>query len=103
MQVLASFVLTVTATSLAVLYGYFSEALPDCYLNEFDRRIIANWRSTVLSRVERIFHMKPSDAASRLRTLEKRQEALQRFILTLSDQQLVTGLAIIITGLVMHC
>lgn len=88
-----------------MLFGYFSESLPEGYFNEVDLALIdrmhlkqtldslrsklAGWRDKAL------FRKQPSPRRRKL-SRDERQEALTRFILALSDQQLATGLAVLI-------
>jgi hypothetical protein len=101
-----AFFATATATVGAILFGYFTESFPDSYFNDLDRYVIKHYKKSTVSRSiswlfaglralkDRLksclgFKVKPPRSLPR----QKRQEALSRFILTLSDQQLVTGLA----------
>ncbi|KAI9747566.1 MAG: hypothetical protein M1815_004086 [Lichina confinis] len=73
--------------------GYIIDALPEHRCNRLDRLVVRG--------VRRFLRLKaleePSDAAARQRK-KNREQALQTFVLTLSDQQLVTGLAITLAG-----
>jgi hypothetical protein len=101
-----AFFATATATVGAILFGYFTESFPDSYFNDLDRYVIKRYKKSTVSRsISWLFaglralkdglksclgfKVKPPRSLPR----QKRQEALSRFILTLSDQQLVTGLA----------
>lgn len=96
--VLAAFFVTATVTILAVVFAYLSNTLDGSYMNDLDRMIIAHsqrkWRH--LKRVHTNLSDKTHDEQEALRDL--RRETVTQFILTLSDQQLVTGLAILIAG-----
>ena len=59
----------------------------DCLLNELDKNLLRRWgpfRALIETRNQKERH--------------KQYEAIQHFVLTLSDQQIVTGLAIFIIG-----
>ena len=61
-------------------------------LNELDKNLLRRWgpfRALIENRGQQEKH--------------KQYEAIQRFVLTLSDQQIVTGLAIFIIGYSRHC
>jgi len=90
---------TAFITFIAVVYGYVSESLPPDYYNEFDLRIIAFIRKPLQWPPR---PRKPS-ANNNSKRMEMKVKTLERFILTLSDQQLVTGLAILIAGLFKLC
>jgi hypothetical protein len=109
-QVLVAFFATALATVVAIIFGYLSKSFPESYLNDLDRFAIKAfkrsrlfqgilwiskvWR-TLTDRLKSCLGLKVETSRPSL-PLEVRQEALCRFILTLSDQQLVTGLAILI-------
>jgi hypothetical protein len=101
-----AFFATAAATVGAILFGYFTESFPDSYFNDLDRYVIKHYKKSTVSRFISWlltglgalkdglksclgFKVEPPRSLPR----QKRQEALSRFILTLSDQQLVTGLA----------
>ena len=115
---LLSFLLTAVVTIVAIIYGYFSESLPKWYLNEVDLAVISmcrNWGT--VTKVLSLFGRLWSSSIDLIRALlgkpkrvfrgpikrQQRIEALTRFILALSDQQLVTGLAIQIGALGSRC
>ncbi|OCL02565.1 hypothetical protein AOQ84DRAFT_422468 [Glonium stellatum] len=116
--VLAAFFATAALTVLAILFGYLSDSLPEWYLNDLDNAVISAYKKSCVSTkfVPRLWKgwsflittaklsvgMKPSPSAQ-IMSRKARQEALSRFILTLSDQQLVTGLAILIAGVANQC
>jgi hypothetical protein len=94
----------------AIFFGYLPESFPDSYYNDLDRFVIkackktkdskailwlfSGWH-TIKNRLKSCLGLKPATPPSSLPP-EPWQEAFSRFILTLSDQQLVTGLAILI-------
>lgn len=117
-KVLASFFVSAVLTFTSIIYGYFSDSLPLWYLNEADAAILAaycnssihvtltprlagSWNSATqiirsLLRLSDPVAWKPLDR-------ERRTEVVSRFILALSDQQLVTGLAILIGAFASRC
>jgi hypothetical protein len=101
--------LTAIATFGAIIFGYFASALPVDYLNEADvvaierindSRILRDCRRFFRRFIYRIF---PNFKARRPLTRAQKEKALEKFILTLSDQQLVTGLAVLVGGFSNHC
>jgi hypothetical protein len=107
-----AFFVTAAATVGAIIFGYLTESFPESYFNDLDRFAMAafkkskifkvmSWLSGVLyslkGRLKSFLGLKV-DANPPSLSPEARQEALSRFILALSDQQLVTGLAILIGG-----
>lgn len=94
-QVLASFMITAFLTLLAILWGYFSDALPRTALNRFDHLVI--------KKVSCFLHFSDDVTQDPGAVHRKHAEALKRFILALSDQQLVTGLAVLIAGFSERC
>ena len=108
-QVLLSFILTAIFTFGAIVLGYFTNSIPATTLNRIDRLIVTKAKA-LLSRIGSSLRQEKrksvnNDAdAKALKALKKRRsEALEKFILTLSDQQLVTGLAILIAGYTRPC
>ena len=86
-QIMAAFFATSIATFTTILVGYFKTYLPEVLLNDVDRlllRIIPG-------------RSKNSKEAAKINT---RRRGVEAFILSLSDQQLATGLAILIAGFV---
>lgn len=118
-QVVAAFLVSALVTCGAIVFGYLSDSLPDSYFNEADNAIITSWQDSNFSKfvipflyrfyfllktlVKKCLWMKSGTGSHRRLTREKRTEALSRFILSLSDQQLVTGLAILIAALTNRC
>lgn len=110
MQVLSAFFVTAAITILAVVIGYLSDSLDGELLNELDRMVI-NWAIRVARAIWASVCQKwasicrkPTSPVDRItpsksESSEAWKEAIQQFILTLSDQQLVTGLAILISGI----
>ena len=91
--------MTATITILAVVIAYLSDSLDGEFLNELDRMVI-DWATRIAREIWASIRRKPtSPAPSKSGSSEAWKEAIQQFILTLSDQQLVTGLAILISGI----
>ena len=124
-----SFVATAIITYIAALIGYLSDSLPDTSLSQLDRACIAKfstirWRpwkkdgpTGFLLRQSMTVAMGALGWASAMAdhdkgledddksrdVRERRSKGLEKFILALSDQQLVTGLAVLIAGFVSPC
>ena len=81
---------------MAVLFAYVSRALDEKRLNYLDLRVVYfmqnTWYRTLPGRRESMASLAASSDIEEVR--HARKEGLLQFILTLSDQQLVTGLAI---------
>jgi hypothetical protein len=90
---------TAFITFIAVVCGYVFEALPASYYNEFDRRLIALIRKSL--------HWPPEPqewgVGIDAKCIDMKSKTLERFILALSDQPSVTGLDVLVTGLVKSC
>jgi hypothetical protein len=108
------------ATISAIVWGYFYNAFPkDSYLSETDKEVISIYKATkfsteavpwlydrwmaikvpIMKQFSKDYVMHNHESLPQ----EKRSEALTKFILSLSDQQLVTGLAILIASLSNRC
>ena len=123
-----SFVATSVVTFIAIVVGYLSDSLPDTSLSQLDRACIVKlstirrrWikdspTSLLLRRSMTIAmgvlgwnsamadHDKGLEDDEKSRDArEQRSKGLGKFILALSDQQLVTGLAVLIAGFVSPC
>ena len=97
------------------MYGYLSDSLPESYLNETDRTVIASFQACLpsennVARVRAVYEKAKSlvlfgypSKPHRKLTRRQREEVVKRFILTLSDQQLATGLAIMIAAAANQC
>ena len=97
---LAAFLATATVTTIAVIFAYLLQAVDETYLGSLDNRITTKTHRKWHTTIRRMYtdpsrHPHMSSAAVRA----ARQEAFTQFILSLSDEQLVTGLAILIAGL----
>ena len=97
---------------LAITFGYFADSMPENTLTELDDYLVVYPLRTrflklrhamsktfgVLRKSERVaVHV--DNIAARTR----RQDGLEHFLLTISDQQLVTGLAVLIAGYLKMC
>jgi hypothetical protein len=82
---MAAFFATSVATFVTILLAYIWVCLPNVKLNDVDRFILRRHRNEITIETPKIKKMK---------------EGVEAFILALSDQQLVTGLAILIAGFV---
>jgi hypothetical protein len=120
---------TAFITFLAVVYGYLSRSLPEKYYNELDSRLLTLFEKFLqhLPRLPRLPRLRipkwnrnhnrehqeaelatqPPDKDQIQKAKKERDnmkvESLQRFILALSDQQLVTGFAILTAGILKAC
>ena len=98
---LSAFFVTTTAAIVVVIFAYGFEALDDTSVNYFDKKVISMARGTwyrVLRGRERRQSSLVSLGLDLSFTSQMRKEAVVQFLLALSDQQLVTGLAILIAG-----
>jgi len=85
--------LSITLTFILVLVGFFTDSLPDVSFNMVDLMIINSLRKLFRKDMVEI----PSTQSGRIRRA-RRQEALGRALLALSDQQLITGLAMLVAA-----
>lgn len=115
-------------TVVAVMYAYMSDSMsePEMYLSEIDKRFISNFQEAFAklgskseSRTTTRFWSRFGGLAKQLlakllpeskkkerhKKLNRaqREEAITRFILALSDQQLAVGLAILIAIITNQC
>ncbi|KXH27840.1 hypothetical protein CSIM01_06759 [Colletotrichum simmondsii] len=93
-QILAAFMGTTTIMMAAVILAYFFDGVDDEVLNDLDRKIISSvtWNKSRKKSGSNQFE----DERERQRLRQRRSKAFSQFILALSDQQLITGLAILI-------
>ena len=118
LKVMASFLITALITIASIVYGYLSDSLPRWYLNEVDEAVIKKFRASHASKfllpwmyaswhslknLVRAVVRKPRKLHSKPVDRDKRVEALTQFVLALSDQQLVTGLAILFVAVGSRC
>lgn len=88
---IVAFVVTSLTAFICAIIGYFSLSIPAYLLNDVDVLIIDIGRTSLRK------------AAKRLKTVRDvsniaRSEALQTFMISLSDQQIVTSIALLIAG-----
>lgn len=114
-QVLYAYLISALLAILSIVYGYLSDSLPESYLNETDRTVIHSFQScmpsersvgrmrTVYDKTKSFLLFGRQSRPPRKLTRRQREEVLKRFILTLSDQQLATGLAILIAAVANQC
>lgn len=116
--VLVAFFATAVVTVGAIIFGYITDSLPEWYLNDLDNAIISAYQKSAFSKklvpwvwrrwdslkniIRRIIGLEPSSSYPDI-PRKAREEALTRFILALSDQQLATGLAVLIAGVANQC
>jgi hypothetical protein len=96
---LIAFFTSALVAVLAIVFAYLSDALDVTLLTDLDRKVIARfqWKWCHLKRKYTDLSNIPEEKAEAM--LEIRSETVTQFILTLSDQQLVTGLAALISGM----
>lgn len=91
--------MTAGITFLALVIGWATDSVADDNLNGIDRLLVARMRRPFIR--ENLI----SNAASYTNPVRKklRVQGLERFVLSLSDQQLVTGIAMLIAGYINPC
>lgn len=107
-QVLSAFIVAAALTVFAVVFGYLSGSLDDESMSALDRAIIKSARRygrSIKRWLRRTFRRDTGSTPSaeleddiQHPRSEAWKQAVSRFILALSDQQLVTGLAILVSG-----
>lgn len=99
-KVISAFCVTSVGTLVAIVVAYFLDLIRDegpyGLLNDLDIRII-QWSKSFFRHQE-----SPSPPNKSINKIGLR-DALERFVLALSDQQIITGLAICIIGYSKHC
>lgn len=118
LKVLASFMLSALMTVTAVVYAYLSDSMPEAYLTETDTAFIKAVQVTaqylvairpipkvvgICSRLRNFLLRRPADQPTRRLERSQREIAVTRFILALSDQQLVVGVAIMVAAIANQC
>ena len=89
-----AFLVAAAVTFCTVIYAYFTDSVPQSALNVVDYWFIDGFRAFLqLKRREHI----PKDVRYGWRRV------MEKFTLALSDQQLVTGLAVLIAGFYKRC
>ena len=105
-----SFSGTAALTFIAIVVGYFSNSLPDATLAQLDRACLlkvsqVKWlphsSSNSLRMAAKSEELNSEEKS--LRERKRRSNGLKKFVLALSDQQLVTGLAILTAGYTNRC
>lgn len=114
-QVLYAYIVSALLAVAAVAFGYLSDSLPAWYLNETDEAVIASFQTWLPSgknvaplkwlyvKIKNVLCFGGPSSPHRKLSRQQRQEVLTRFVLTLSDQQLATGLAILIAAVANQC
>lgn len=101
-QVIASFIVTAVLTVLTVMFAYVTKSLPESRYNVVDDQFLRGlyW----------LFRIKGYRPASRppsskveVENRQARVDGVQRFMLVLSDQQLVTGIAVLVAAYARIC
>ncbi|MCJ1377243.1 hypothetical protein MMC17_000335 [Xylographa soralifera] len=96
--VIVAFIFTGIATLVVLYAGYITDSLDNAQLNAIDLKARNILRSLLFLKPL------PQEQDSNIqKAKEVRSEALSRFILTFSDQQLVTGLAVLIASFAKQC
>ncbi|KAH7394118.1 hypothetical protein DE146DRAFT_634032 [Phaeosphaeria sp. MPI-PUGE-AT-0046c] len=113
--VLYAYLVSALLAVAAVAFGYLSDSLPAWYLNETDEAVIASFQAWLPSgknmallnwlykKSKTICCFGRPSSQHRKLSRQQRQEVMTRFVLTLSDQQLATGLAILIAAVANQC
>ncbi|MCJ1281018.1 hypothetical protein MMC26_000336 [Xylographa opegraphella] len=112
--VLGGFAVTALLTFGAIILGYLTKALPEDSLTDLDHRVVdkiaSSWVGVISVKAwlgfirisRRCLFLKPPNEKDDL-SADQRREALKKFVLTLSDQQLVTGIAILVACFANWC
>jgi hypothetical protein len=106
-------------TCVAIFGGYLTDSLPTCILTPVDASFIGRYQNTGIATtlfpwlnhcwstckllVLRIIAPTRHGSSAYILTREQRQEAIVRLVLALSDQQLVTGIAIMAAAIANRC
>jgi hypothetical protein len=114
LQILVGFSATALFTFGAVILGYLTKSLPEDYLTDLDHKavekVVSSWVGATSAKSWKAF-IRISRRCLFLRSPneeddleeDQRREALKKFVLTLSDQQLVTGIAILVACFANWC
>ncbi|RMZ67878.1 Vanillyl-alcohol oxidase [Pyrenophora seminiperda CCB06] len=93
----------------AVVFAYFSDSIAENYMTETDTALIEGFQA-ILQRLlakqpfrSLLSTLRESSNPQQKLSRKQREEALNSFILSLSDQQLATGLAILIAAIANQC
>lgn len=102
-------------TVTAIFWGYVTDSLPSCVLSRFDRVFLQRCRISCLARnalawlkYDRnvkalVIRNHQEEEHNENEDRERRVQAIIRFVLAMSDQQLVTGIAIMTAALSARC
>lgn len=114
-QVLAAFTITALLTFGAIVIGYFTDSLPEEHLNSLDYAVTDRFSASPLGKalgyvrshfipvLKQCFFIRHPESSKKRLTKARREVAFEKFILALSDQQLVTGIAILVAIFANHC
>lgn len=114
LQVLVGFTANTLLTIGAIIPGYLTKSLPEDDFTDFDRKTVEKVASSWIGRTSakawkaftcisrRHLLLRPPNKEDDLDE-NQRREALQKFVLTLSDQQLVTDNAILVACFINWC
>ncbi|MCJ1437996.1 hypothetical protein MMC27_007383 [Xylographa pallens] len=112
--VLGGFAATALLTFAAIILGYVTKSLPEDYLTDLDHKAVekvaSSWVGVTSVKAWKAFirisrkclFLRPPNEKDDLDE-HQRREALKKFVLTLSDQQLVTGIAILVACFANWC
>jgi hypothetical protein len=112
-QVVVAFIVWAAMTIVAVVYAYLSDSIHQAYLTESDEKFIGTfqdlcaratktsigiWCGLCWRTLAGVVLRRKENSSRPVLSREARQQAITRFILVLSDQQLAVGLAILIAA-----
>jgi hypothetical protein len=110
LQILTSFLTTAGMAFITLILGYFMDFLPGDYLSWADWGFLQTYHFRTCCRLRyRGENQSPETRVSKPcphinpKVDTKRRKSLTAFLLTLSDQQLVTGPAMMVAALSQHC
>jgi hypothetical protein len=106
-QILTSFLTTSIVTFVIVIVAYFKDTLPGHLLTWADWGFLQTWHFCKSCRIRFGASTEkdiiPTCKHGNSKIDAQRRKSLNAFLLTLSDQQLVTGPAMMIAALAQHC
>lgn len=106
---LISFTLSALLTISAVVFAYLSDSVAESYMTDTDISLIGGFQGITQRMLDKqpfrfLFStLRERNKARQKRSRKQREEALNNFILSLSDQQLATGVAILIAAITNQC